>query len=591
MQVPDFLRGLFAGPKAPQDASAAPQLMLPPPMPEPLPTAALDPKTAGPEASEAVRRRQREEPREDNAPLAPWPAIDRYPAILGSRVSLAYISSVFRLCLTGYRREYVDMLSELLERDPHMYAVVAQRVHAVSGGQIEVVAAECEEGSADEARAQELKSLVEKRLRAIPDLQQALSRLQWGGLFYGVGASEVSWSLDAEGWYPSRLHWIHSRRIAYPDPASWSPRIWDQGMVSTWDVLGDPTGQLFGVKCDDFPGKFVVHAPGVRGEYPTRDGLGRQCAYWSALKLMGARGASQYIERFGKPWVLGYYKTLDDADEGHTRAANDKDLEALEAAGKALGVGGMAYGILPDSTKVEVFGPAINSPGRQMMHAQYIALCNAEISKAVLGQTDTTEPGANGSRGAVEVRKQGTQELYRYDAAALGDSLYCLSYWIVRLNAPGDERLAPRIQIHAVQEPDPDAEVKRACMLAAHGAPVDADDIAEKVGIKLVEPPDDVEAPPARRLYPLAPGKAADLQAILQLESGEEVVDPEMAALEAQVATADADREANAQRFDADREQKGELEKGKLDLGKKGLDLKAKQPPPKPTAAKPKPAK
>jgi len=554
---------------------------------EQLPTAALDPKLGGP-ASKAVRERQAQEPRPDNAPVAPWPAIDRYPTILGSRVTLSYISSVFRMSLTGYRREFVDMLDELLERDPHMYAVVAQRVHAVSGGKDEIVPAELAEDDPDKELAQDIADEFEGYYRAIPELQQGKSLLQWGGLFYAVGASEVSWSVDHEKkkLYPSYLHWIHSRRLAYPDPASWEVRVWDQGMVSSWDILGDPTGQLFGVRCDDFPGKFIVHAPAVRGNYPTRDGLGRECAYWSALKLMGARGASQYIERFGKPWVVGYYASKEGdgtALDGH-RAAEARDIETLEAVGNALGVGGLAYGSLPNSTKLDVFGPAVNSPGRQLMHKQFIDLCNAEISKAVLGQTDTTEASPNGSRGAVEVRKQGTQELYRYDSAALGATLSKLAYWYTRFNYPGKERLAPKVVVHAAEEPNPDAEVERACKLAAHGAPVDADDIASKAGVKLLPPKDGDDK--GRRLYPLIPGKPADLQAMLQLEDGQEIVDPEAA----KVAQADADREANAQRFDADRQQKGELGKGQLDLGKQGL--KAKQPPPGApgTASKPKPA-
>jgi hypothetical protein len=495
-----------------------------------LPTAALDP-SVGPQASAAVRQRQAQQPADDNAPIAPWPSIDRYPTILGSKVSLAYISSVFRMSLTGYRREYVDMLDELLERDPHMYAVVAQRVHAVSGGEDDVVPADLDADDPDKELAQQIADEFEHYYRQIPHLQQAKSLLQWGGLFYAVGASEISWRPDQHKngprIVPAFLHWIHSRRLAFPDPASWSVRVWDQGMVSSWDILSDPTSQLFGVKCDDFPGKFLVHTPSVRGNYPTRDGLGRELAYWSALKLMGARGAGQFIERFGKPWVVGYYATQDNAQTGDNavaRAANQKDIDALETVGNALGIGGLSYGTLPNSTKVDVFGPAVNTAGRTLMHGQFIDLCNKEMSKAVLGQSDTTDSGPNGSRGAVEVRKQGTQELYRYDASSLGATLSRLAYWYTRFNYPGKEHLAPSIVVHASEEPDPTAILDRACKLADKGAPVDADAIAEEIGVKLLPPEDGDDK--GRRLYPLIPGKAADLQAMRQLESGEEVADP-----------------------------------------------------------------
>lgn len=455
--------------------------------------------------------------KQENAPVAPWPAIDRYPTILGSNVSLAYISSVFRLSLTGYRREFCDLLDELLERDPHMYAVCAQRVHAVSGGETSFNVANCDESELE--RATEIRDFVKRCWDELPDRQQSISQLQWGGLYYGVGASEISWTQDVEKdkkgksvprWRPRRLHWIHSRRLAYPDPNNWSVRIWDMGMVASWDQARDPTGRMFGVACDEYPAKFIIHTPAVRGNYPTRDGLGRECAYWSALKLMGARGAAQYIERFGKPWVIAKYATGE--SEGEHRAAGKEDLVAVEAAARALGIGSLASAMIPDSTSIEIMGPAAStSPGRQLMHVLFVNMCNAEISKAVLGQTDTTEASPNGSRGAVEVRKQGTQELYRYDAACLSDTIqHDLVKWIVDLNFPGEEHLCPTVSIQAVEEPDLNAIVERARLMATVGAPVDADALADEVGVKLIERKKGEGDQQPRRLYNQAPLKLLD---------------------------------------------------------------------------------
>jgi phage gp29-like protein len=486
---------------------------------------ALDPRVSADATAKVAERQADPDPSADRAPIAPYPVIDRSPTILGSNVSLAYISSVFRLCITGYRREYCDLLDELLERDPHCYAVVAQRVQAIAGGRIQVIAAKTEPGSDDETKAEEIRQYVDNRIHAIPDLQQALAYLQWGGLYYGVGAAEINWRKDDDGWYPARLHWIHSRRLAYPDPFSWAVRIWDQGSVSSWDAMADPTAQLFGVKVDDFPGKFIVHAPAVRGNYPTRDGLGREVAYWSALKLMGARGAAQYIERFGKPWTIGYYTT---GDDGKPRSADDEDIKAVDAATKALGVGSLAAATLPDSTKVDVFGPASAAPGRQLMHAQFVALCNAEMSKAVLGQTDTTEAGPNGSRSSTETRKKGTYELYRSDSSSMADTLERgLVKWLVRLNFPEAEHLVPRITVHATEEPDPDAILERAVKAAEAGAEVDADETCEQAGVALV--PQQIkkgEKTKPRRLYPMAQLKPYEIQTLDQYRNGEVLMPP-----------------------------------------------------------------
>jgi phage gp29-like protein len=505
MNLPGFLKGLFPSKK-----------------PDELRTAQAPQLGPGPQTSQSAIEIAAE-PRPDKAALAPYPAIDRYPAILGSNVSLAYISSVFRLCLTGYRREFVDLLDELLERDPHTYAVVAQRVHAVAGGRIQVIPAETKPGSADEKKAADIAEMVDKCIRRIPDLQQSIAKLQWGGVFYGVGCAEISWGKDELGWRPTMLHWVHSRRLAYPDAGSWSVRIWDQGMVSSFDVQDDPTSQLFGVKCDDFPGKFIVHTPSVRGNYPTRDGLGREVAYWSALKLMGARGAAQYIERFGKPWTVAYYSTQAD---GHPREADEEDIKAVDAAGRALGIGSLANATLPDSTKLDIFGPAKTAPSRQLLHVMFINACNGEISKAVLGQTDTTEAGPNGSRAATETRKEGTKELYRYDAACLADALErSMVRWIVRLNFPADEHLCPSVLIHA-EKPDLDALLDRAIKASAAGAVVDGDRVCEEVGVPTLAKPTPGEKFEGRRMFPMAALKPYEIQSLRKLDAGEELEPP-----------------------------------------------------------------
>ena len=108
-------------------------------------------------------------PDPSEARYAPWPNYDKYPVVLGSNLTLQYLSTVFRLATTGYRREYVDVLDELLERDPGTYCVLAQRVMGVAGGRIIIEAADCDDADAD--AAEEIRAMVERRIAAIPDFQ------------------------------------------------------------------------------------------------------------------------------------------------------------------------------------------------------------------------------------------------------------------------------------------------------------------------------------------------------------------------------------------------------------------------------------
>lgn len=415
------------------------------------------------------------------AQIAPWPTIDRYPTVIGSNLTMTYLAAVYRMCTTGYRREYVDCLDELLERDPHAYCCYSTRILSVAGSRIT-----CEppthEDSEDEL-AKKIAAEFSADFFGINNLRQSLATLLWA-CYYGVQASEIGWERSTR-YKPRELFWIHSRRIAYPDPNSWSPRIWDLGAVGSWDFLKTSETALgFGVDPSDYPNKFIFHAPQYRGDYPTRDGVGRETAMWSALKLMGARGVSQYIERFSKPWAIATYTT---GNDGKPRVASTDDINAVNAATKALGTGNSAAATIPDSTSIELSGPGANSSSGKLLQGEFIQICNSEISKAVLGNTDSVESGPNGSRSSTSERMKGQRAIYKYEAACLGDTLTRdLSLAWTRLNYPGQEHLRPNVIVHIEEEMTPLEIIEIAAKAAAIGVPVDARLTGAKVGVDVV---------------------------------------------------------------------------------------------------------
>jgi phage gp29-like protein len=423
-----------------------------------------------------------EAPKQESAVLAPWPLIDKYPTIVGSNLSLTYLSSVYRLALTGYRREYVDALNEILERDPTAFALINQRVLTVAGCRIEFTPSD-----KDNRRARKICDEVRTRFRRIVDLQQSIATLLFSGLYYGVGACETAWD-NSDGWSPTRLHFIHSRRLNYPDPATWALHIWDQGQVGPYDqnwATSKTSQSLFGIRAKDYPGKFVTHTPQLRADYPVREGLGRQIAMWSALKGMGARGAAQFVERYAKPWATATYTTKSD---GVPRAADENDISAADNALRALGTGSLAGATIPDSIKILI--DQVKS-AHNITHSEWIDLCNREEAKAILGQSDTTESGKGGSMARAAVSKSGSDQLARFDAFALASTFQRdIVDWIVRLNYPSDFDKRPTITVVVDAEPDPSTIMDLAAKAAANGMPVDADVLAEKLGLVLA-PPDD----------------------------------------------------------------------------------------------------
>ncbi len=420
--------------------------------------------------------------------IAPWPNVDRYPTVIGSSLTTAYISAVFKACTFGYRREYVDVLSELIERDPHAYAALAQRILTISGARLEFTAPPETAGTASEELAKTIAEDVSRRVDDIPHLHSALADLQWA-IFYGPTGSEIMWE-PTNGWTPVELTAIHSRRISYPDQDNWEAHIWDQGAVGSLTGFGTyPSESMFGFPISRYPNKFVLHVPRVRGDYPTRDGIGREIAFYLALKGMALRGGGQYIERFAKPWVIGKYSTS--GKGAPPRAANDPDIAVLKAVCAAVAAGTLSSGVLPDSTDALVQSPALNAASGKIQHVEFIDFLDRQVSVAALGQSDTLDGGKNGSRASTETRKEGTAELLRYDAMSLGQTLrYGLARAIVSLNYPGHEKLTPICTVHVQEKPDPVARAQVIRELVTVGMPIDAVKVAAEMGLPLVDPKD-----------------------------------------------------------------------------------------------------
>lgn len=467
---------------------------------------------------------------DDPRALAPWPMTDKSPIVIGPGLSLSYISAIFRLSLLGYRQQYVDLLDEMLEKELHGFSVLRKRVEAVAGGRLEVVPAKTAPGATnDAALATELAVMCQEMVDNIPDLDQHLENLLWA-LYYALTACEIHWTRDGAGWMTDRLSFIHSRRLSYPAAGSWDLYIWDQGPVLPGSSFGfAPTNRnTFGLRVADAPGKFVVFAPQMRGNYPTREALGRQMAYWMALKLVAARNAPQYLERFVKPIPEAVYRTGDEA----TRVANQDDIANAEKAVEQMGAGALSGWVHADTVTLNLRTPDTQGTPK-ITYKEWIEICDTQMSKGVLGGTLSTDVSTNGgSRALGETQKKSEGTAAKQDAKKLAAAIRRdLIGPMVILNRPGiPRRLWPQVIIHVEDAPDPSAIIDRAVKAAQGGIPVDADKVAEQAGVPVVAPGD----LKARRMFPILGQKTpqafdADLAARAELLAPEPVEDEEQA--------------------------------------------------------------
>ena len=412
--------------------------------------------------------------------LAPWPSTDKYPVVIGPGLSLQYISAIFRTSLNGYRQQYVDLLDELLEKDTHAFSCISKRVTSLCTGVVQITSAEKGTPLCDD-----IAKVVSLQLKCIPDLMSHVSWLSWA-TYYAMSGCETHWARDGQTWFPERLSTVHSRRLSFPVPGSWDLYLWDQGNIIPNFGVGRTNGSPYGLRIADVPGKFLIHSPQIRGNYPTREGLGRQLAYWMALKLAATRNAPAYLERFARPIPEASYSTT--GPDGNPRKASDPDIDDARNALQAWGAGRLTSWLHADSIKLG--DGKFDSGTAKITFSEWIAICNAEMSKATLGGTLSTEVGSSGGNRALgEEQGKGEGRLTKFDAALLAETIRRdLVVWIVKKNFPKAKLSdVPHVKVHVEGDPDPSTILERASKAVALGGVVDHDATMEQAGIAVIQ--------------------------------------------------------------------------------------------------------
>lgn len=411
--------------------------------------------------------------------LAPPPQIDKYPIIIGQNLTGQSLSSAYRLGITGWRYQFVDIIHELLEQDPDTRGVVRQRLLGVSCGREQIDAPQLPKSM---VAAQDLANRIRDHWAweydNIPYKTQAIGQLNWAVLL-GVSALELDWD-KRENWQIVGLSNIHSRRLNYPDPFSWDLHIYDQGLVGPGMAMM-PTQGTFGLRVRDYPGKFAVHTPALNADYPTRDGEARYIGVYMLLKRIIVRATAQDFERVIRPWLVGYFKRPPQQGE---QVATKEDISALENVVNKLGMGVLNAATLPEACRVEILRAA-----SAMQVGDFLSFLNKAISKSLLGQAFTTEPGANGNMATAEVANKNTLKILQYDAKCLCETIeqYMVRWWM-KLNYPNvDPRLAPRHTIHVEELPSSKDVIDVGKVAHDMGLPLDRDDIAQRAGVKITD--------------------------------------------------------------------------------------------------------
>jgi phage gp29-like protein len=183
--------------------------------------------------------------------------------------------------------------------------------------------------------------------------------------------------------------------------------------------------------------KFVVFTWGD-SDNPYGRGLGQKLWWPVWFKKNGVKFWLVFLEKFGMPTVKGKYPP------GTSPEAQQALMDAIEAIQSDTGVK------IPDSMDIEFLEA---SRAGSVSHEQLCQYMDRQISKAVLGQTASTE-GTAGKLGNEDVQGDVRQEIVEADADLLDGCLNnTLIRWIVDYNFPGVAAY-PKIATYAAAKPN-----------------------------------------------------------------------------------------------------------------------------------------
>lgn len=335
-----------------------------------------------------------------------------------------------------------------IERDTHAWSVLQKRKHQLIGREWIV------KPGGEDAIDIKAADFVRENLDTLPFDQICLDLLD--ATLKGFSISEVDYEFDGNYIVATGVRTLDQRRFVFD--RDWKPRLL---------TMSDPSlGQALPER------KFMIHRFGVKGNNPYGLGLGTRL-FWPVLfKRNGVSYWQRFLERFASPIPVGKHPNYGSAQQREL-------MRTLAQMNHRSAI------TVPLGTELETFE---SKRSGTVDYSTWGKFWNAEISKAVLGETLTTEMGDSGARAASETHLDVLDMLIDSDADLLSGTLNGqLIEWITRANFAG-------ARTPQVWRPRPSNEIDKEMLALKRAERRSKDMAALKEARDIGYEPDDVEA-------------------------------------------------------------------------------------------------
>lgn len=301
------------------------------------------------------------------------------------------LSAVLSEADQGRIERLMELYEEMEEKDAHLGSVLQTRKLALLGLEWEVTA-----GSED-AEGHGVSDFVRQALRRVSNLDSALAVLMEAA-GRGFSAVELIWEIEDGYAYIRELRPHAQGAFCFLDRGG-VLRRGPHFLTRDEPVYGEPL----------VPGKFAVHYASGRAVHPVRAGAMRPCAWMYLFKNYTLKDWVVFSERFAQPMRVGKFGP----------GATEEDRRVLRQA--VFNLGSDAAAVISESTVIELL-EAEGRKGSAEVYEGLASYCDRAMSKAVLGQTLTTEQ-SGGNYATARVHESVRRDILEADASSLARTI------------------------------------------------------------------------------------------------------------------------------------------------------------------------
>lgn len=370
------------------------------------------------------------------------------------------LRAILRAADQGDPVQYLELAETVEERDLHYLGVLGTRKRSVS--QIEMTVKPGDDSAEQERMATMIRDWLQR-----DELQSELFNIL-DAIGKGFSFTEIIWDTSTGDWNPKRLEYRDPRWFRFDRVGLTRPMMLDEGGREK-----------------ELPGyQFIYNQMQAKSGLPLRSGIAR-VAIWSWMfKAYTQRDWAIFTQTYGQPLRVGKYGA----------GASEEDRDTLFRA--VANIAGDCAAIIPESMMIEFIetGNVGASTDHYEKRSDWL---DKQVSKAVLGQTSTTD-AETGGLGSGKEHREVQEDIERADCKELSAVLNrdLVQPWI-NLQF-GEQEKYPQIVIARPEVEDLAAFSSAVAPLIDRGLRVSTGEVLGKFGLKTPEDDEEILRPMAK---------------------------------------------------------------------------------------------